>query len=68
MHWRNGNKNARNIYFVTANGDEIHVGVTFTESLGRYITEALNTAGATEPHLPGGDIGSVVTPCDDNTT
>ncbi|WP_086668052.1 hypothetical protein [Lentzea kentuckyensis] len=65
MRWRTGNKNARNIYFVTADGDELHVGVMFTESLGRYITAALNDLEATDPPMPGGDISAPARP--DNT-
>lgn len=56
MRWRVGHKNARNIYLVTADGDEFHVGVMFTESLGRYVAEFLNERGATEPPA---DIGPV---------
>lgn len=62
MHWRTGRKNARNIYFVSATGDEFHVGVMFTEALGRYTVEYLNQRDATQPPLPDGEIGEPARP------
>ena len=58
MEWRTGNSNARNIYFVTSDGSDIHVGVMFTEGLGRYVVAYLNERDATQPPLPDGEIGA----------
>lgn len=63
MRWRTGHKNARNIYLLTADGDEIHVGVMFTEALGRHVADTLNARDINDdPPIPGGDIGNPVTP------
>lgn len=58
MAWRTGHRNARNLYYVTGNGEDIHAGVMFTEALGRYVADQLNRRDATDPPLPGGDIGT----------
>ncbi len=60
--WRVGNKNARNIYFVTPDGEELHVGVMFTASLGRYVVTHLNERGATAPPRPPGEVGEPAAP------
>lgn len=65
MKWRVGNKNARNLYLVTADGTELHVGVMFTEALGRYVVAHLTRTGATHPPVPTGDVGEPVAPCED---
>lgn len=52
VRWRVGNKNARNVYMDTKAG-EFHVGVMFTEPLGRYVVEHLNRCGATTPPVEG---------------
>lgn len=62
MRWRTGNKNARNLYCVTADGEEFHVGVMFTEALGRYVADTLNERGANDPPMPDGDIGTPARP------
>jgi len=61
MAWRTGHKNARNIYYATS-GADIHVGVMFTEALGRYVADELNRRDADQPPLPGGDIGTPARP------
>lgn len=58
MAWRTGHKNARNLYYVTRDHEDIHVGVMFTEALGLYVADQLNRRNTAQPPLPGGDIGA----------
>lgn len=58
LAWRTGNHNARNLYYVTRDNEDIHVGVMFTESLGLYVVDQLNRRDTAQPPLPGGDIGA----------
>lgn len=51
MTYRNGNRNARNIYRLTTGGEE-HIGCAFTEDDGRLIVEALNSFDVTVTLLP----------------
>jgi hypothetical protein len=55
MTYRNGNRNARNIYRVGPGGEQ-HIGCAFTEDDGRLIVEALNGQAGPNLHIEARDL------------
>lgn len=41
-YFRNGNRNARNVYYVNPDGSDFHVGCMFSERDGRAMVRAAN--------------------------